>query len=456
MRAQINSTPRERPGVAVLYVLAASAFLSTSLSWLALGGVVLTCALEEPRRALWRWRPVTWLLVLFALLVLLRAARASLECPEHAGLLWITALDWCKLLLCVPLALLIDGRPGRAARVLLLALVGLVLGMLWHLDWRLLAHAPLEFLGSREQYEFTAIAAALYAGSGLLGLLLMRPHLLAPAPALPLRALLWGLATLLLAVALVQSQSRGSWVAWIPAAVLGVWLMAVVRAQRWRAPSQRQLWSAAVLGALVLIGVLWQADDLFTRLRADLAWASGVSTETAESSLGQRWNAQRVGLELWLQRPWFGWGPGLSQVLMEASGNVHVRDVEGVTLRHLHNSYLELLVQFGLVGLLLAGAIIAVMLQGVWRRLGDLSNPQARELAVLMLALWANLLLWGLTNYRAVHHDWLMAWLVVAGVSLGLASHRPSHSSRVGSKSAVSTADKAIASPESAPSRGPS
>ncbi|RNE92054.1 O-antigen ligase domain-containing protein [Marichromatium sp. AB31] len=422
--AMPNPTPiatralAERAGVAMLYLLAASAFLSTALASIAMAGLALAFVLAPPApRAPWHWSPASLAVVALCLLVVARAAVAALDPSVPHGLLWESALDWCKLLLFIPFAHFLAGERPRALRLLGLALAGLALGMLWRLDWGLLASDPGAFLGERDQYGFTAIATGLYTGSALLGLMLMRERLLArAAQAFPRWSLIlaWGLLLGLFALGFLQSQSRGSWVAWLPALLLGLVLAAPARARLDGRVLRRALW-IAVLAAVVLVLVAFQADDLLWRMREDLAWISGAREGTAASSLGQRWSAQLVGLSLWLEHPWFGWGPGLSQWLMDLSGDPGVRDGAGVALRHLHNTYLEVLVQFGVAGLFCCALLTLALLTASWRGCaGD------RLLRALLIALWCYLLLWELTNYRMVRHDWLMYWILLAGLSQGL------------------------------------
>jgi O-antigen ligase len=145
------------------------------------------------------------------------------------------------------------------------------------------------------------------------------------------------------------------------------------------------------------------------------------------SSLSLRWHAQLFGLESWLQRPWFGWGPGSSRHLMRESGAPGVFDQDGVVLKHLHNSYLELLSQFGLLGL---GFWLSLAVALVWsvnasRTRGELSPDLASFLILSLLYL----ALWSLFNFRMVHQDFRGYWALLAGAALtfGLYPREPAN-----------------------------
>jgi O-antigen ligase len=80
---------------------------------------------------------------------------------------------------------------------------------------------------------------------------------------------------------------------------------------------------------------------------------------------------------------------------------------------HLHNSYLELLVRFGLVGAALAAVLLGLLFRATWRawRQGVLPEDHALWL-VGTLAFTA---VWCLTDFRSQHHDWRYFWLLLAG-----------------------------------------
>jgi O-antigen ligase len=148
------------------------------------------------------------------------------------------------------------------------------------------------------------------------------------------------------------------------------------------------------------VGAMWRGDR------------SGPPT----TSLGLRWQAQAFGLARGLERPFLGWGAGTSSRLIEQSEDPGLRE-EGQALRHLHNAYLELLVQFGVAGTALAGVFLARLVGGLWRAARARRCPA--DYGAFLLAAFAFMLIWSLWSYRAGHQDWRVYWVLLAGTSLG-------------------------------------
>ena len=109
------------------------------------------------------------------------------------------------------------------------------------------------------------------------------------------------------------------------------------------------------------------------------AMLSGEIAYSQASSFSQRWHVLRFGIDAWLLRPWFGWGPGSSKSLIELSGEPALRMPDGAPLVHVHNTYVEILVQLGWVGLLLWLAILFALLASLRRglQMGRLSPDVA-------------------------------------------------------------------------------
>ena len=73
----------------------------------------------------------------------------------------------------------------------------------------------------------------------------------------------------------------------------------------------------------------------------------------------------------WLKRPLTGFGPGRTPELLQAAGNTFARLKP---YRHLHNSYLQILLETGLIGFmfyLLLFSLLIVRLRGRHDRVAD-------------------------------------------------------------------------------------
>jgi O-antigen ligase len=84
-------------------------------------------------------------------------------------------------------------------------------------------------------------------------------------------------------------------------------------------------------------------------------------------------------------------------------------------LPHLHNTYLEILYQLGLVGLILLAGMVWLLVRGLAAeyRAGRVPGDLCR----FLLATLVFVLVWNLFEYRAVRHDWRFFWIVVAGAA---------------------------------------
>jgi O-antigen ligase len=146
---------------------------------------------------------------------------------------------------------------------------------------------------------------------------------------------------------------------------------------------------------------------------------SGEMQDVSASSFGLRWNAQRFGLNAWLERPLLGWGAETSRPLIRASEDAKLNFENGDSLKHLHNTYLEILVQFGLIGFVLFGLLIVLLWRGIARAQREGRIPA--DYGVYLIALLVLTLVWCLFDYRAVHQDWRIYWTLLAGTALSFA-----------------------------------
>jgi len=408
-----------------LYLLAVSLFLvpvgvgvGSVLIWLWLLAALL---LRRPLPS----HPAVWLAVAFAVFCLLQAAfpRAGVE----PGVRWDAAWSWAQIVAFVPVAYALKGDERLVVRLLLLSLTGLLLGMAWRTDWSLLFDDPQGFADARPGFGFPTLAYALFAGSALIGLFALRRRWWHAASGFRRwwMLLVWLLAVAILAEGFLLSKARGSWLALVLVAVL-----AAVAWWRQQRRHDRPVFRAGIIAMLapllLLLGL--NAGEIRERLSeeqqvvGELLRGDLVTDET--TSLTLRWHAMLFGWERWLERPWLGWGPGTSRPLMMQSGGPHLRypEPDGGVLKHLHNSYLELLVQLGLVGLLLW---LMVAIQIIWApyaatRRGELDADLGwfLVLALLYLAFWSHF------NFRMVNQDFRGYWTLLAGVSLTFGLYR--------------------------------
>ncbi|MGB5735749.1 MAG: O-antigen ligase family protein [Thiohalocapsa sp.] len=332
-----------------------------------------------------------------------------------------------------------------------MALIGLLLGMLWRLDWGLLWSDTAVFSTSRPGFGFPAIVFALMSGVALVGLFTFRARWwkVATAAGFGWRLSAWLVVMAFVAQAFLLTLSRGAWLALAGAVAIAVWTGRRDRPARLSnqkpmrnplhngaydgsgdqreslaesASSKLPSWLNWVFGLLLLALLALNSGPIIDRFveeqEAVRAILSGEVDYSAESSLSQRWQAQRFGVAVWLERPWFGWGPGSSHGLIVARGGPPLSAEDGGMLDHLHNTYLELLVQFGMIGLAFWFGMFIALLVSI-RRARDMGRLDADVARFLVLSI-VYLSLWNLIDFHATHQAWRGLWALLAGSALSV------------------------------------
>lgn len=398
-------------------VFAASAFVLPALANAAL---ILAAAalLAQPALAWQRLRghPLWPVLgVALTYLLLHSAVSAATGVLPAAG--QDALLDLLKLLLLVPVGWVVAGDPRRARCLLAVAAAGLLLRLLMFsppAQWLAVLGDP----GRRLDFGFAAIASGLYCAAALLGLLVLLPGRV-PAGGWARAAALGGglLVATLLAAGLLASRSRGAWLALLLSLPVAL-----------SAPARRGRLALALLGAGILVAVLVGGPAVTRRLGADapaypaLAQVLGARDAAAADDAWQQMPHNSVGLRLhvwrlagatWWQRPWFGHGAGAGEAILADASDPALRD-----LAHLHNTYVEIALRFGLIGLLLAAALVAALAVGVARRIQDgLEIPDLARYLAGALVLTA---VWSLSDFRLFRLDFRLYTVLLAGIALGL------------------------------------
>ena len=404
-----------------LYLSALSLCLAPAGVAIGLGvlvlGFLLTLGLRLRLRQPWPMSPAIWVMAALAAYVLLRGGLAAYPGGDWE-VRWAAALEWAQLAVFVPMAYAIGGDQRRLLWVLALALLGLVLGGLYRLDWALLFASPAAFAESRPGFGAPAIVFALFSGTALLGLFTLRRRWWGGRDARwqRLRIGLWLLVTVLVAQAFLLTLSRGAWLALAATAVLGVLLAG--RHGRRRRPGALTWLGAGAVAVLVLMNAGAMLERIGAEMGTAQALVRGELSYAPDSSFSQRWNAQRFGLAAWRERAWLGWGPGSSSALLKASNDPSVMLTDYGPMDHLHNTYLEFLVQLGVVGLALWLLLLALLWQSVQRARAaeavDIDVGNFLLLALVYLALWS------LFDFHALHQDWRAFWALLAGAALSV------------------------------------
>lgn len=408
------------------------AWLSTAGANFALVVLLLAFILCRPVWPVCRRDPLIWLLIVFAAYVVLRTGFAIKEFPETRHLQIKDASNWLKLLAFWPVAWWLKGDLKRINLVLVLSVSGLMLGMLMKADWPSLVHMKVM---ARTGFKLKIIFSGLIAGTVILGLLLFAPRIWASDDRMAARltpSALWLTGLYLATYMLLTSLSRGAWLAAVLVISIAVFSRFASSVKTARISFGKMipvaLLALAVAGGLAVLNL----EKIESRLRAENEEAAvllqGKHEQLPHTSLGFRFHVQLLGLDKWLERPFFGWGTGSTEYLIAHSGSaqlLHPSSRGGVEwMDHLHNTYLEILLRFGIFGALLLTMGALLLMSAVFRayRTGAMS----RDYFLFVLGSFGLVAIWSLFDFRALHADWRAYWVLLAGIAYTFDLHRRS------------------------------
>ncbi len=298
----------------------------------------------------------------------------------------------------------------RPAHLFAVCVAGMLLSLALHfpyarLDALLAAQERLR-IGSIHPIQLGTYLAVLSVG-----LVVALAHLLSPVGRVPFRWVLVGLVVAILAlflVGLMLTWSRGAWLAWlVGVAFVGVFkLVKMVRGGRLSLRNLAIMGGVATVCVLLLAGLgahkitqrITAESDIYERI------LSGDIKDLPKTSVGWRVHMQIFAWQKFRERPWFGWGPYTKQLIDNSDLNLH--------LGHLHNSYWEVLLRFGVVGSALIVAGIGWLIRGLWLAYGRDAAEEPVMLGVygglVALAVWA-MIDYKFTGWENTALLWLLA-----------------------------------------------
>lgn len=389
----------ERLGLFGLYLFAFFALVGPAGANLGIALMLAGLLLDRHARQRLVLHPLLWLAACSALVTLASVATAWTDGPAGAADHAHAAIRLTKLWLFILCAWHFAASPARIGRALVLLLAGFVLTRLFHPDMLQTATADL-----RPGYGLPTLAHAEYCAIGVLSLLLCLPRWWSAG----LAARIGGAGVLgLLVFWLIESQGR---MAWLGLAALAPILLL---ARAWLADSaaSRRPWLAGSVVVLLSLAAATQIDLVSERLAAesgDIAQIrAGEWDSIGYSSVGIRVHLFAYGMDLWLERPWLGWGPGALPALLDIlpDAQLHYQD--------LHNLYLDLLVRVGLLGSLPFAIGLLLVLLAAARVVQQRRAPT--DLALVLLGGIGLHLLLALTNMRGLNVDWRHVWMLFGG-----------------------------------------
>ncbi|TGD70905.1 O-antigen ligase family protein [Mangrovimicrobium sediminis] len=264
---------------------------------------------------------------------------------------------------------------------------------------------------------------SLLFGLALLGLLAFAPRAAHAARVVGRPWLTAVYAALVLAalVAVVISQTRAIWLALL--VTLFAWLCRALflwrrRGDVARASQPPRSRAVPVLAALVVLVPVLLGGVIVERVSSEgpLAGAGGDSPMVLNENIRVRLATWGEALHWIAKRPLFGWGGGGRSEVVQATDGLSRGEKK--RFRHLHSSYLDTLVNFGLAGLMVGGALLwwlnrAIMQAGKAGRL----DADLRGFWYLFVSYW---LVVNLFESYMFYESGLYSFALVAGGYLAL------------------------------------
>ncbi|WP_226642172.1 O-antigen ligase family protein [Microbulbifer variabilis] len=216
-------------------------------------------------------------------------------------------------------------------------------------------------MGQRVEFGFhNAQHTALLFGVALLGLAVFTKRILRYSRLVSVSSLAWVAAVGICALAVLYTQTRAIWFALAISllTLLIVYLVVVFRKQGKDIWLRLLSWGAVIGVAMI---ALWMkvGDVVINRLGLERntvdALLSGNLESIPYSSIGVRVHSWHAAINWIAERPLLGWGGKGRRLVIQSLQDMPSEFQNSIG--HLHNSYLDLLVNYGFLGALVWGAL---------------------------------------------------------------------------------------------------
>ncbi|MDJ0806150.1 MAG: O-antigen ligase family protein, partial [Gammaproteobacteria bacterium] len=204
--------------------------------------------------------------------------------------------------------------------------------------------------------------------------------------------------------------TRGPWLAFFTAFIVVIGIK-FLKLRKLDFKQSSRIITTVVFSFLVVFGMIYgsmQSEPLINKIKQDYQVVEqifdGEVDKIPKTSLGWRVRMNIFAWNKFWERPIFGWGPYVKQVIDNSN--------LGSPWGHLHNSYWEVLLRFGIVGGILFGAGIIWLLRGVW--LDYRNHPDQEPILLGIYGAFVVLSVWALIDYKFTGWEntafiWLLA-----------------------------------------------
>ncbi|MDZ7851981.1 MAG: O-antigen ligase family protein [Halomonas sp.] len=309
-----------------------------------------------------------WLLLMAVLVQVISWTGGYLHHPD-----WVTdypQLDrLAKLFLFIGIAWWLGGNTRFTWLIWGLAALGVIMVMLppfadWAVWQRGLSGRRVNLAITNAQHD------AMLLGTVLLGLVAMSNRFLGTGPWRLLRSLSWLLGLGVCLAGVLVTQTRAAWLGLLLALCLGGLCWVVYERVTHHPWAARRMFTA--MGGLILLVVLvggYFHETVERRLgqeRQVIAQIlAGDLEQVPDTSIGVRIHSWRAAGQWIAERPVIGWGGQARGLVMDHTE--WLSPVYKERFGHLHNSYLELWVSYGFLGVGVFLALAAWVAMGTWK-----------------------------------------------------------------------------------------
>ncbi|MCW4152630.1 O-antigen ligase family protein [Halomonas sp. 18H] len=361
-----------------------------------------------------KWHKVFLLLLAFVVLQIGVYFFAVDRFPDVADGQVKAARHIAKLFLCIAVAWWIRGSAKAAKYLLLVFIAGILVSLALNSnveEWRM------GLAGRRVDFGYTnAQHIAFYFGL----LLIMGVGWLFKCVGISAAKYEWGIAfalTLLGVAGVVVTQTRAVWLA-LGLIFLGLVVFSLLRLLMQRRPAglrPKLLLSCVVLIGVVALTVSAVAPVLEKRVLKEQevieAIAAGNMEDVPFTSIGIRVHTWSYALDKIQERPLTGWGAKSRGALIdEGPFPDWLKDRFG----HFHNSYLELLLAYGVLGLAAIAILTAMILKGTV----TLLNTPHKHWGVGLLVSWVFFFIINVFESYVIFNSGMYFFVIVGGVGM--------------------------------------
>ncbi len=335
--------------------------------------------------------------------------------PDFADEQVKAARHFGKLFLCIAVAWWLRGSMRAAKYLLMVFLVGFLVSLALNSntgEWlAAIAGRRADFGYTNAQHTAFFMGLVLIVGGSWLARCLQRP----------VRGVEWGAAlslTVLGLVGIAVTQTRAVLlaIAIVMAGLLLVGLVSLCRRRHYKALSAKGVVvSIAVVSVLLALGYSL-APFFEKRLHASQATIQSLETGdldeiSLKNGIGIRIHTWLYALERVSERPLTGWGAESRKPLIDEGP---FPDRVKHRFGHFHNSYLEILLAYGALGMLALMILTWMILKGTVRLL----RPGQRYWGVGLLSAWAFFFIINVFESYLIFNSGMYFYIIVGGVGM--------------------------------------